>query len=52
MPNDDREFALDPDGEWYDEMVEMPVMQGEPMLVPNKSKKQKKKSRVSVSFYF
>ena len=49
-PVDDPEYALDPDGEWYDEVVEMPVLHDEPVLVSEKPTKKRKKSQVSVSF--
>ena len=48
-PPDDPEFALDPDGELYDDLVEGDVMEEHPSTdVPSK----KKRSRVSVSFVY
>src|SRR5258705_9866491 len=31
VPIDDPEYGLDPDGDWYDEVVEMPIMPDEPV---------------------
>ena len=46
LPEDNVEFSLDPDGEWYDEAVDAPIMAAIPVqLVP------KLKSRVSVSLF-
>jgi len=45
-PVDDPEYALDPDGEWYDDAIEMPVMQEVPLL-----RKKRKKSQISVSVF-
>lgn len=45
-PPDDPEYALDPDGEWYDEVVEADVMQDGPEA---SAKVKPKRSRVSVS---
>jgi len=50
-PLDDPEFALDPSGEWYDDVVSGEVMEGNddiPMAALPKRQK-KKKSKVSVS---
>lgn len=48
-PPDDLEFALDPDGDLYDDLVEGNVMEEHP-APDNPSKK--KRSRVSVSFVY
>ena len=48
-PPDDSEFALDPNGDLYDDLVEGDVME-EPVSPDNPSKK--KRSRVSVSFVY
>jgi len=48
LPLDDPEFALDPDGAWYDEVVEGDVM-AEENAAPSALKKKRAKSRVSVS---
>ena len=45
VPDDDPEYVLDPDGDWYNEVVEGPVEQLSP---PTKTKK--KKSQVSAGF--
>lgn len=47
LPLDDPKFALDPDGAWYDEVVEGDVMAKE--NAPSASKKKWAKSKVSVS---
>lgn len=47
-PPDDPEYVLDPDGDWYDDVVEGPVVQQEPPSPPRKQRK--KKSCMSVSF--
>ncbi|PPQ99597.1 hypothetical protein CVT26_009183 [Gymnopilus dilepis] len=50
-PEDDQNFALDPDGQWYDEAVEKDVMdegtQQAKDLPESKKKKKRKRSRVS-----
>lgn len=50
VPEDSFEFALDPDGDWYDEQVEQPILETTsiPAEPPSKIKKRKKKSKVSV----
>jgi hypothetical protein len=50
VPEDDPEYALDPDGGWYDEVVDMPIMQDEPRIGSEMPGKKRKKSKVSVSF--
>lgn len=44
-PEENLEFALDPDGEWYDEQVEAPVAEA----IKVRPKLKTKKSKVSVS---
>jgi hypothetical protein len=52
-PVDDPEFALDPDGAWYDETVEQPVMQeGCPSVDGSGQRGKKLKSKVSVSLSY
>ena len=46
-PEDNPEYALDPDGDWYDEVIEGPIMRDDPP--PSLVKKKKKKSHISVS---
>jgi len=48
-PPDDPDFALDPNGDLYDDLVEGDVMEELPS--PDKPSKQKR-SRVSVSFHY
>ena len=47
-PLDDPELALDPNGNWYDEVVGGEVMQPNDNI-PNALPKKRKRSRVSVS---
>jgi hypothetical protein len=50
VPIDDPEYGLDPDGDWYDEVVVMPIMPDEPVGPSDKPRKNKKrKSLVAVS---
>lgn len=52
-PVDDPEFALDPDGAWYDETVEQPVMQeGRPGIDGSSQRSKKLKSKVSISLSY
>ena len=48
LPLDDPEFALDPDGAWYDEVVEGDVMVEESVPPLFSKKKKQARSRVSV----
>ncbi len=47
-PLDDPELALDPDGEWYDEVVSGDVMQPNDNIPQVPLPKKQKKSEVSV----
>jgi hypothetical protein len=49
-PADNPDYALDPDGEWYDKVVEGPVMQEDPQSGLGIQPKHKK-SKVSVCIY-
>ncbi len=48
-PEDDPEYALDPDGEWYDEVLEADVGDVLEEAEVEEPKKKKKRSEVSVS---
>jgi hypothetical protein len=50
LPADDPQFALDPDGEWYDEVVDAGVMEDNfPLNGPASTTQRKKRVRSKVS---
>jgi len=50
-PSDDPEYALDPDGAWYDEAVDGHVMEDVRPITLEVAKKKKKRSRISVGIH-
>ena len=52
VPTDDPEYGLDPIGDWYDEVVEMPVMADGLVGPSEKPRKKKTRSLVAVSPLF